>query len=138
MAQLVSDYARMWPREIFDVMEEGRKKLFLRGRHDLDQPGVYILYRDEHPYYVGQAKSLYRRLHDHANKSTDRYFNFWNYFSAFVVPNPEQLDEVEGILIASMPTANRAVPRLHLIEFPPEAAKVLRSARRRRLGLDAR
>jgi len=136
--ELVSHYARMWPRDIFDVAEEGRTKLVLKDHPELKQSGVYILYRDENPYYVGQAKSLYRRLHDHANKSTDRYFNFWNYFSAFVVPNSEHLDEVEGILIASMTSANRAVPRLKLIEFPREAAKVLRAARRRRLGLDPR
>jgi len=38
------------------------------------------------------------------SKPRDRYFNFWNFFSAFVVPDSDHVDEVEGILITSMQT----------------------------------
>jgi len=72
----------------------------------LDQPGVYILYREDQPYYVGQATCLYDRIWAHANRPKDRHYNFWNFFSAFVVPDKRHIDEVEGILVASMPMDN--------------------------------
>ena len=50
--KIVSRYARMWPREVFDVMKEG--KLLIKELEDLANPGVYILYRDDHPHYVGK------------------------------------------------------------------------------------
>ena len=99
---------------------------------ELQQSGVYILYRDDVPYYVGKTKTaLAKRLHAHSNKSTDRYFNYWNYFSFFVVPDPEHVDEIEGILIASMATANSASPKIDQVQLPREISKVLREARRR-------
>lgn len=74
---IVIEYARMWPREVFDIIEE--RKLTIK--EILNKRGVYVLYRDEHPYYIGKAKSsLFKRLHDHANKSTDKYFNL-RYFN---------------------------------------------------------
>jgi len=129
---IVSQYARMWPRAVFDVME-GKKLLLKKVADELKSPGVYILYRDDQPYYVGKTKRrLFSRLHDHANKTTDRYFHFWNYFSVFVVPAPDHVGEVEGILIASMTTANRAVPKIKEIRLPPELGKILREARRKK------
>jgi hypothetical protein len=126
--KIVVEYARMWPREIFDIIEENR--LLAKGLNPLKNPGVYILYRDDHPYYIGKTKrSLFSRLHAHANMSTDRYFNFWNYFSVFVVPDKSHVDEVEGILIASMTTANSAVPKIKQIRLPTNVAKILRAAR---------
>lgn len=134
--KIVEKYARLWPREVFDIQEQGRKhRLAARLLEELRNPGVYILYRDEVPYYIGKTnkRPLFKRLHDHANKSTDRYFNFWNYFSVFVVRNPAAVDEVEGILIASMPTANSAAPKIEEMRLPREIAKVLRDARKRAL-----
>jgi hypothetical protein len=123
----------MWPREVFDIIEANR--LLAKGFERLKHPGVYILYRDDHPYYVGKTKrSLFSRLHAHASISSDRYYNFWNYFSVFVVPDKSRVDEVEGILIASMPTANSAVPRIKQIRLPARVAKILREARRGRLN----
>ena len=49
---IVTGYARMWPREVFG--KAGLKKEILDF---LENPGVYILYRDDKPYYIGQAKS---------------------------------------------------------------------------------
>lgn len=122
------EYARMWPREVFDILEEG--KLIIKDKKPLTNRGVYVLYRDEHPYYIGKAtdRTLFSRLHDHANKSTDRYFNLWNFFSAFVV-DPKHIDAVEGILIAAMPTANSAAPRIKQVRVPEKITKLLRKAR---------
>jgi predicted GIY-YIG superfamily endonuclease len=129
--KIVKGYARMWPREIFDAMEGN--KLLISDVEELHNSGVYILYRDDHPYYIGKAIKLSTRLHSHANMSGDRYFNFWNFFSVFVVPR-KHMDEVEGILIASMPTANSAVPRIKQIKLPKRLARILREARRSKLG----
>jgi hypothetical protein len=98
-------------------------------------PGVYVLYRDDIPYYVGKTKkSLFRRIRAHAVKPRDRYFNFWNFFSAFVVPEPGHVDEVEGILITSMQTENHAVPKLERIKLPKELGQLLLKARRERVS----
>jgi hypothetical protein len=91
---------------------------------------VYILYRDDQPYYVGKAsRKLFRRLRAHATNPKDKYYNFWNFFSAFVVPKPEHVEEVEGILIASMPTDNSAVPRIQKIHIPKDVATLLKEQR---------
>jgi hypothetical protein len=39
-------------------------------------------------------------------------YNFWTHFSAFVVEDVAHRNELEGILIAAMPTANSATPDL--------------------------
>jgi hypothetical protein len=133
--KIITEYARMWPREVFDIMEGNT--LVISTLPELDQPGIYILYRDEVPFYVGQSKKkLYLRLHDHSNKTTDRYFHFWNYFSFFVVPNPDHVDEIEGLLIASMPTANSANPKIKQVKLPPKIADILRKVRRKKVEVE--
>jgi len=78
---MVKHFISMWPRAVWDITEEGSRKLFLKKNlPELQEPGVYVLYREEVPYYIGKAGVLYKRLHGHSNKSTDRYFNFWNFF----------------------------------------------------------
>lgn len=109
--KMVEQFLSMWPREVWDVTEPGKRTLSLKAFRPLCEPGVYVLYRDEVPYYIGQAKVLYSRLHDHANKSTDRYFNFWNFFSAFVVSDKRHIPDIERILIAAMPTTNSSMPK---------------------------
>jgi excinuclease UvrABC nuclease subunit len=64
--------------------DKHKTKLLVNELQILREPGVYILYRDDLPYCVGKARTLFQRLHDHANKATDRYFQLWNRFSAFV------------------------------------------------------
>jgi hypothetical protein len=127
--KIVTQYARMWPREVWDILENNA--LIVRKLPELQQPGVYILYRDDVPYYVGKTRhALAKRLHDHSNKTSDRYFNYWNYFSFFVVPDSDHVDEVEGIL-ASMPTANSASPKIKQVQLPKPISTILRNARRR-------
>ena len=127
--EIVKKFISMWPREVWDVMEEGNRTLFLKNHEELRMPGVYVLYRDDVPYYIGQAGTLYKRLHDHANKSTDRYFNFWNFFSAFV-SEKKYLKEIEKILIAAMPTANSSKPKMHRVKMPSSVGKRIREIRR--------
>jgi hypothetical protein len=122
--KLLSNHMRMWPREIFDredvIATRNDKKL-----PELAKPGVYVLYRDDVPHYVGQAKDLMRgRISQHATEPTQRRYHLWNYFSAFVIENADHRSDVEAILIAAMPTANSANPKLPK-ERTPEAVRKL-------------
>jgi hypothetical protein len=127
---IVTGYAQMWPREVYDIKRRQGKKFLEKAIEPLDKPGIYVLYRDDHPYYVGKAgKSLFWRIHAHANRPKDPYYNFWNFFSVFVVPDKRHLSEVEGILIASMQTANSATPRLKRIGLPSEIGRILAKKR---------
>ena len=130
-AKVVDGYARMWPRTIFersDFPDEHRKSALAREIAFLEGGGVYVLYRDDEPYYIGQADRLVWRLWAHARQTNDPYFHFWNFFSAFAIQSKTQRNEVEGILIASMPTVNGAKPRLVREPIPKEVAKLLRAA----------
>jgi hypothetical protein len=117
-------FLRMWPRSLFKKKDEKHRLLIKIEVPEIQQPGVYILYKGDELYYVGKATRLMSRLHDHANKVTDEYYAHWDYFSAFVladtITNPEQkLAELESILIAAMPRAtNRANPRFARIQIP--------------------
>jgi hypothetical protein len=93
----------------------------------LAEPGVYVLYRDDHPYHIGMTtRSLFNRIWHHANFPKDKWYNFWNFFSAFVVPDTKYIGQIEGILIAAMPTANSANPKIERIDVPPAVMKVLK------------
>ena len=130
---LVAQCASMWPREIFDCFE-GRELVGRTGELAavLNKPGVYVLYRDDIPYYIGKANRLESRLHNHANRPGSRHHNFWNFFSAFVVTDPARRDEVEGILIAAMPTANSSTPRWTREKFPKKLRDMMRELRQGR------
>jgi hypothetical protein len=80
---IVTHYIKMWPQAVFDIFDED-EKLLAKRFPILQKQGVYVLFRDDVPYYVGQARTrnLFDRLHDYANKSTDKYYSFWNFFSA--------------------------------------------------------
>jgi hypothetical protein len=69
------------------------------------------------------------RLWQHAWNPKRRHYNLWNFFSFFVVEDPDQRDEIEGILIAAMPTANSARPKLPREELGKEITKMLREIR---------
>ena len=129
-------YARMWPRELFYRRLSkprpiaGSKKnppvptQWLYKTMDLlAQPGVYVLYLEGVPYYVGQANMLRSALAAHARVPQSHYFRHWNYFSAFVV-DKKDLDRIEAILIAALPTANGR-NLLKKEPFPPELTEML-------------
>src|SRR5580658_8954846 len=111
MAQrpIVKEYLKMCPRSALDIRKDG--ELFWLVWDLFTKPGVYVLYWDDHPYYVGSSKkNVSQRIYDHANKPQDAYYNFWNYFSLFLV-DKRHIAEVEGILIAAFPTENASKPR---------------------------
>jgi hypothetical protein len=119
----------MWPRKIFDrldILGKGQSKKF----DLLKRPGVYVLYQDGEPYYVGKAEDSMRgRISQHASNPAQRRYLFWNYFSAFVIEDKDIRSKVEGILIAAMPTANGANPRLPREKMPNEVRDLLRELR---------
>jgi len=128
-------YARMWPRDVFyrrlsepkPIAGLKKKPLaktqWLYKTIDLlSQPGVYVLYRDDVPYYVGQTEILRSRLAAHARVPQSHYFHHWNYFSAFVF-DKKDLNSMEAILIAAMPTAN-ARKLLKKEPFPQELTQM--------------
>jgi hypothetical protein len=125
---IVGGYAKMWQREVFDIKEGTHLSRDLKEA--LAEPGVYVLYRSDRPYYVGKtSRALFHRIWNHANQPHDRYYNFWDFFSAFVVPQGKHRDEVEGILIAAMPTANSSNPRFRRLTLPASVRKTLRAKR---------
>jgi hypothetical protein len=130
---LVERYARMWPREVFDyvIRKKVKQAAYLAKELDvLKQPGVYILYRNDVPYYVGKAGGwLWQRLFTHARRPGGRYNNFWNYFSVFVIHDAKQRDAVESILIAAFPTANSAKPKIRREPIPDEMLEMWRQRR---------
>jgi hypothetical protein len=127
---VVSEYAHMWPRSVYDFKKGGKTFESLRkALHN--KKGVYVLYRDEHPYYIGKAtNSLFSRIRQHALNINDRYYEFWSHFSAFVVPNKNHIEQMEGILIASIAiTANSSRPRIARIRMPRDLAERIRAHR---------
>jgi hypothetical protein len=125
---IVNGYAQVWPRAVFDIRTAG--KLPRDVRQALGDPGVYVLYREDQPYYVGKTSGpLFNRIWNHANQPADRYYNFWNFFSVFAVVGRKHRDEVEGILIAAMPTNNSASPRFRRIPLPARVGTLLKRRR---------
>jgi hypothetical protein len=125
---IVIGYAKMWPREIFD--KKVGSKLLANKLEFLKEPGVYILYRDEHPHYIGKTgQSLFHRLKVHAINPRQRYYQFWNLFSAFAVRDKLKRDELEAILIAAMPTVNSSKPKLNKMKLPREVSELVKQLR---------
>jgi hypothetical protein len=126
---MTEQFFRMWPRALFH-MKEGREYL---EKH-LKKPGVYVLYRDDEPYYIGKTgKTIVGRLSQHALRPDARRYNFWNYFSAFQISNPDHRDEVEAILISAMPTANSARPKFQRKKLDRTIATLLNDVQSRML-----
>ena len=110
-------------------LESGRERNLAKELEFLQRGGVYVLYRDDIPYYVGKAQKLRGRLNLWANNPGSPHFHHWNFFSAFAVENSKQRDELEGVLIAALPTANNgAKPRLKKARLPKEVKDLLRQA----------
>jgi hypothetical protein len=130
-------FIRMWPRAIFTTPgpkqgKRGKPRSIAGSIPELEKPGVYVLYRDDQPYYVGQTKGKLRsRLRSHATNVGSVRGYFWNYFSAFVAENERQIDQIEAILIAAMPSvlSNGASPRLERHHMGKPTRDVLRKIR---------
>ena len=117
----VGQFFRMWPHALFH-MADGKSIL----RENLKSAGVYVLYREDKPYYIGKTgKPLITRLSTHALKPNSPRYNFWNYFSAFEIVDPTHRDEIEAILISAMPTANSSRPKFKRKKLDRAAARLL-------------
>src|ERR1700677_1544775 len=126
MNEFVTGYGKLWPREVFRIQKKNR--ILINDEKKFHKPGIYVLYRNAIPYYVGKAsKNVVYRLQDHANKPSDTYYHNWNFF-AFFLMQTNFLDMVESILISAMPTANGAKTRFkeHL-KLQKEIEKILKN-----------
>jgi len=72
---ITEGYVRMWPRALFERVK-GEKVNPAHSLGFLAGPGVYVLYRNDTPHYIGQAQRLEGRLFAHARKPEDRYYHF--------------------------------------------------------------
>jgi hypothetical protein len=125
---MISEIAQLWPRRIFDLRDRNKNK-YLEDVTGLlrNKAGVYVLYRDDVPYYIGKSKNLYKRLAGYARNPNSKYYNFWNFFTVFVMSNHKYIDDVEGILIKAMPHAdNSSKPRMKRIKIPSSVARQIR------------
>lgn len=131
--KMITGYAHMWPREVFDLKERG--KLLKEPQEALESPGVYVLYRNDQPHYIGKTgRALWGRIYDHAKKPKDKLYHMWNFFSAFEVPKTTDRDEIEAVLIAAMPTVNSANPKILPITIPTKVTRAL--AKRNEIDVD--
>ncbi|MGA8089980.1 MAG: GIY-YIG nuclease family protein [Terracidiphilus sp.] len=132
--KIVSKFIRMLPRAIFDMPEiKGEKGSIASYIDELKQPGVYILYRDDVPFYVGKTEGkLFDRIWTHANGVSSTRSYFWNYFSAFIVKDRRNIAEVEAILISAMPSVitNAARPKLQKVRKGISTIKLMREMRK--------
>jgi GIY-YIG catalytic domain len=120
---IISEIAQLWPRDIF-YLRDGKKYIEDITKLLKNKTGVYILYRDDVPYYIGKSNNLFRRLAGYARNPNSKYYNFWNFFTVFVVSNQKYLEDVEGILIKAMPlTDNSSKPRMKRIKIPSKVAR---------------
>jgi hypothetical protein len=131
---IVSKFIRMLPRAIFDTREiEDQKGSIASKIKELEGPGVYILYRNDVPFYVGKTEGkLFDRLWKHANGVSSTRSYFWNYFSAFIAKNRRNIAEVEAILISAMPSVitNSARPKLQKVRKGISTIKLMRKMRK--------
>jgi hypothetical protein len=66
--KLVESFIQMWPRAIFETPAQPRgRKTIASTIKELEKSGVYVLYRDDVPFYVGKTEGKLRfRIRQHA------------------------------------------------------------------------
>jgi hypothetical protein len=130
---IVLKFIRMLPRAIFDFPDiKGQKGSIASKIKELEGAGVYILYRNDVPFYVGKTDGkLFDRLWTHANGVSSTRSYFWNYFSAFIVKR-RYIAEVEAILISAMPSVitNSARPKLQKMRKGLTTINLMREMRK--------
>lgn len=133
---LIQSYGLFWDRDKVDWNPGGGNQRLMLGRRNSKQPalrladvwnqkGLYVLYSNTGPYYVGIAEKLGKRLHDHTK---DNHRRNWVRFSWFgfhpltdqshklnlpdpgIKPGAASVDvligDMEALLIKSMGTFN--------------------------------
>jgi len=87
---LIRAYAENLPGSLLGV--------FWKEFHDLlrGHSGIYVLYKDDIPHYVGKASSLPSRIRNHQK---DRLRKEWDVFSLYVVRGDRYVKDVESLLL---------------------------------------
>ncbi len=70
-----------------------------------NKSGLYILYRDDTPYYVGLGANVFWRILHHFK---DRHKNHWNYISVFV-SRKRNIKDLETLLINVLEPAGNKI-----------------------------
>jgi hypothetical protein len=123
LVPVVECYARTWPREVIEFINDRRAKDVNDIVAILEQPGVYVLFKGDTPHYAGRATNLRKRLLTHM-RIGGRYANLWTHVSLFIIQDEGHRIAVESIVIASIGnTANSAKPRIKKIPVPVRAWK---------------
>ena len=69
--------------------------------------GIYVLYKRNKPYYVGQAsKNLFGRIRWHFK---DRHKGKWDSFSVYIIRRVKYLDDIEALLHRTVATKGNVV-----------------------------
>ena len=88
--RLIRAYAEKLPGQVLGVFWKEFHGL-LRGHS-----GIYVLYKDAVPHYVGRASKLSWRIRNHQN---DRLKGKWDSFSLYVVRGDRHVKDVESLLL---------------------------------------
>ncbi len=88
--KLVRAYGEKLPGTVLGIFWKEFRKL-VRGHS-----GIYVLYKDEIPHYVGKASSLSWRIRAHLR---DRLKGKWDSFSFYAVRSTRYLKHLESLLL---------------------------------------
>ena len=88
--KLIRAYAEHLPGTVLEV--------FWKEFHGLIRgySGIYVLYKDNIPHYVGKAGKLSWRIREHQR---DRLKGKWDAFSLYVVRGDRYVKDVESLLL---------------------------------------
>jgi hypothetical protein len=89
--KLIRAYAEELPGTVLEVFRKELKDLLGKKK-----AGIYVLYREGKPYYVGKAGNLPSRIKDHTK---DRLNKKWDAFSFYVVGRPGYSKHLESLLL---------------------------------------
>lgn len=71
-----------------------------------DASGIYALYKNNKPYYIGLAKNLNGRILSHLER--DRHVGKWDKFSIYIIKRVKYLKDLETLLLrVSKPKGNK-------------------------------
>ncbi len=90
-SRLIRAYAEELPGTVLEVFWKEFKGLLKEKK-----AGIYVLYKDGTPYYVGKASNLPGRLKDHTR---DRLKKKWDAFSFYAVGRAGYSKHLESLLL---------------------------------------
>lgn len=90
----------------------------------LPEAGVYVLYENERPIYVGRSRRLQKRIREHGQRSSGRYSATFAFILALEEANKQ------GLTFSS--------PRRAVIESTPEFRPLFEAAKDRVAGMAIR